>query len=943
MVWVLSVVGALIGLSVAEFWGLLSGAALGFLGAQAFEDRKRFSALDKKLITLQKLQDAMVIEQNRQQALNLTFEPETAQSSQEPLASIQGNNLPNQDVIVSPVEQENVETSGLKQPEVTAESKSSSTVFLSKESATKAQHRATVTSPPMPKKELPIDKVFNAIKRYFTEGNVIVRVGVVVMFFGLSFLVKYSIDNALLPIEVRLIVIAIAAFSMLGLGWRLRTKNEAYALILQGGGVAAVYLVIFSAYRLYGLLPAGVTFPLLILFSLLAMSLAVLQNSRALAVTAIAGGFASPILASSGGGSHVALFSYYLILNFSIFAVSWFKSWRMLNVIGFAFTFIIGSIWGATEYSASQFSSTEPFLIAFFLLYVAISVLFACKQVPELKGYVDGTLVFGVPLVGFGLQSALVYHYEYGLAWSAFALGAFYLSLVSVLWRSRLKHLRVLCEAMLVMGVIFTSLIVPFALDGRLTAATWAIEGAGFVWLGLRQLRPFVKYFGVLLQVGGALLFLIDLPYTSNYIPFLNTEFLGILIVSLAAIASSFMLSGDKDSSHNKVRLDIIFLVSGIFWWYVGGAGQVVSFSHGGSALSGLVVFVALSSAMWATLCIRLRWSLFSFFPWLFVVPMYGFLMAGLDLHHLLSHYGYIAWPLAFSICFGTYFIADQKAYTLKGSTALHATSFILLVLTVAVEASIGIERFGVQEAWVASATMIPFIGAIAFITHYSSWPVDLHALAYQKVVAYVLFVFMALWSFGVNLVQYLSPGPLPYIPLLNPVDISQALIVIVVVRWVLLKSPSLMLSEQRPILVLSFAGFCFLWFNSMMLKTLHSFGVVAYDSASLFESSIVQMSVSISWSVIGLAAMVLASRIGQRKIWLIGAGLAGIVVLKLFVLDLSERETVERIISFLVVGMLLLVVGYFSPMPPKKLESDVQSSDEPGPDQNISLENSEI
>ena len=42
------------------------------------------------------------------------------------------------------------------------------------------------------------------------------------------------------------------------------------------------------------------------------------------------------------------------------------------------------------------------------------------KQKPHLKGYVDASLVFGVPLLAFGLQGALVYNIEYGLARSLY-------------------------------------------------------------------------------------------------------------------------------------------------------------------------------------------------------------------------------------------------------------------------------------------------------------------------------------------------------------------------------------------------------------------------------------------------------------------------------------------------------------------------------------------
>ena len=42
------------------------------------------------------------------------------------------------------------------------------------------------------------------------------------------------------------------------------------------------------------------------------------------------------------------------------------------------------------------------------------------------------------------------------------------------------------------------------------------------------------------------------------------------------------------------------------------------------------------------------------------------------------------------------------------------------------------------------------------------------------------------------------------------------------------------------------------------------------------------------------------------------------VVVGKLFLVDLSGIGTVERIVSFIGVGLLMLVVGYFSPVPPK-------------------------
>ena len=114
---------------------------------------------------------------------------------------------------------------------------------------------------------------------------------------------------------------------------------------------------------------------MMVLVAALAAALAVLQDARALAVIGALGGFATPLLVSTGSGNHIALFSYYLVLDLGIAAVAWHKTWRSLNLVGFFGTFIVATAWGALKYSPQNFASSEAFLIAFFLLFVVIMVL----------------------------------------------------------------------------------------------------------------------------------------------------------------------------------------------------------------------------------------------------------------------------------------------------------------------------------------------------------------------------------------------------------------------------------------------------------------------------------------------------------------------------------------------------------------------------------------
>ncbi|MDH5765941.1 MAG: DUF2339 domain-containing protein, partial [Gammaproteobacteria bacterium] len=400
-----------------------------------------------------------------------------------------------------------------------------------------------------PESPLPLDKAILWLKNFFTTGNVLVKVGVLVLFFGVAFLIKYAAERNVFPVELRLASVGLFGIILLIIGWRLREKKTAYALVLQGGALGILYLTVFSALRLYSLIPASLAFSILFVFAIFSAALAVLQNSRALAVLGITGGFLAPILTSTGSGNYVALFSYYMILNLAVFGIAWFRSWRMLNVIGFVFTFVVGTAWGVKYYSPDHFASTEPFLAGFFIIYLAIAVLFSIRQPVELKGYVDSTLVFGVPLAGFGLQAAMVHDIEYALAWSSLTLAVVYIGLATLLWHRLSDRSRLICEAFLALGVIFATMAIPFALDARWTAGSWALEGAAAVWIGRRQLRVLPRLLGYLLQFAGGIAFLqaIDYPVDSQLFIF-NGHYLGALIVALSGLFVAWQLSLLKDN-----------------------------------------------------------------------------------------------------------------------------------------------------------------------------------------------------------------------------------------------------------------------------------------------------------------------------------------------------------------------------------------------------------
>ena len=997
-------------------------------------------------------------------------------------------------------------------------------------------------------------KIANGIWRWITDGNVFVRVGIIILFMGMTFLIRYAIGENLIPIEFRLAAVAATAIALLAWGWLQRQKRRNFALVVQGGGIGLLYLTIFAGFSLYHILPSTPAFILLFAVVVLAAILAILQDAKPLALFATVGGFLAPVLTSSGSNNYIGLFSYYTVLNIGIFSIAWFKSWRILNFLGFVFTFAISGIWGALSYKPEFFSTTEPFLIIFFLLYVAIAVLFAYRRAPLFNDYVDSSLIFGTPLLAFGMQCALVNDFEYGIAISAFSLAGFYLTLTYLLWEKFGAQFRLLCETFLSLGVIFATLAIPFAIDGSLTGATWAIEGAGILWVSIQQKQKYRRLFGAGLIFAAGIIIAYELLLSSNaqsviyQYAFLNSAFMGSTLIAIAASCASWLLSRDFEGKLGmEIKLGYGLLAYALFTLLAGFEYQIIEFdlykSHGNSLavlsiLSGLSYLIAAKKLNWvlghwvslgfinlivpaallsllyqtqlaanygylvwplagianfyilnqtksiinpkvslpahfvasallagllfwegiwqlllgySLLAIafnllgdRLNWgyikacaliflpvlvlcsiaaiiidgnlvdlsSIGSDFSWPFapgaVLWPFGFaayfyllfgnrdegyqyiselhyagalLIAGLLLwlglwplllgatalcglgYFLWRQYswlemrvistallpvmvlvpvigiaasnydpfklpafnldmspiegiGFVLWLLAFAALYLIYWLSDREEKPAHG--ILHAIALLLLTWLVTWKMSwFALDLVSFYNAWHLILLPVATLIAIRSILSAAKWPYNAHKESYHQFALIPLAGATVVWSF-LQLNSSASSLPLPWLPVLNPIDIMQAVIIMGWIwkgRVVIDRLPGEW--SVKPC-ILGLLGFMFLWINVDLLRAIHHWVGIEWDFSALVTADISQTSLSILWALLGLVVTFYATRKAKRQLWLYGATLLGVVILKLFLIDLSAQETIERIVSFTGVGLLLTLVGYLSPLPPR-------------------------
>lgn len=771
-------------------------------------------------------------------------------------------------------------------------------------------------------------------RAWFRRGNPIARVGLVILFIGGAFLVKYAADNALLPLELRLAAVAAGAIVLLGFGWYLRERQRLYALTLQGGGVAALYLTVYATLRLYALIPPSVALAMMTAVSLAAAVLAVAQRAPALAVIGFAGGFAAPLLASSGSGDHVALFSYYAVLNLGVFTVAWFRAWKLLNLVGFVFTFGVSALWRGSGYGPEQLLSTDAFLLFFFAMYLAVSILFALRQPPNLKGAVSGTLVFGLPVVVFGLHGSLVADIEYALAWSAFGFGLCYMLLAWALFLAGRASLRLLAEAFAALGVIFASLAIPLAFDEKTTAAIWAVEGAGLLWLGIRQDRRLARAFGALLQLAAAGHYATGLLGAGGaQTPLFNAGFLGGAGLAVAGFLSGWWLfrAGERLRPYERHAAWGLLLWA-VFWWLVSGINEVERFVAWRWQMAAGLSFLAGSVLLLDGLGRGARWqAAFGTAPLLAALVLVLGSLGTLEAAHPFARGAWLGWPLLWLSFYALLYRRDGDNARLfaMADRWLHALGFWTLAAVAATEAQWRIAQH-VGGVWPKLAWGLVPAGLLWLGARAPGWPLAAQRAAYRFYASLPLVLVVALWLVATSLDSAGDPIVLPYVPLLNPLDIAAMLVLLALGGWWQAlpgAERALLRAGHRALLPGLAAALVFLWMNAALIRAMHHLSGTPLLFNGVMTSTPVQAALSIFWGLLGFIAMIVATRCSLRVLWLGGAGLMAVVVAKLFLVDLAATGTLARIVSFLGVGALLLITGYFSPLPPKGEEVAEESA----------------
>ena len=759
---------------------------------------------------------------------------------------------------------------------------------------------------------------------WFTNGNTMARIGIVVLFFGIAFLLSYLAEHVTIPIELQFAGVALAGGALIGAGAWLANARRGYALALVGGGLGVLYLTTFAALQLVPLLSPASAFALLAAIAALAIILSLAFDAQALAALATLGGLLAPVLVETVS-EPLPLFGYVAIVNAVILGVAWFRAWRALDLVGFAGTFVLGLWWGHEYYEPTYFGVIEPFLAGFFIAYVAVPIVHALRGAGERR--VDAVLIFGVPMVGLALQALLVTDTRYGLAWTAAIIAVMYGLLWLALRRTNSATSGTLAAAFGALAVIFATLTVPLAVDARWTSSVWAIEAAGVYWIGCREDRRFARGFALLLQLATGIALVLGGLDEATRFAFVNRRFLGFAAIALSAFASARFgdRRGEALPATERSLLPLVFGWACV-WWLGGGLVEIDDHVATRAAPHAMLGWVVGSVAVAALLARPLQW------PRLESMSLVLLPALALSIAHDLTHgrtsvtdYGWAIYPAAWALHFAVLYRSETRAAASPKQNAgitsawlalAHAAGALLLIGQIAWEAGEWTARATPRgTVWAACAHLAPlaaYLLAMARAGRDATWPLRSFGNAYAVTAGTIVAVALGLGFVALALLNPGDPAPLPYLPVVNPLEVSLALALGALFFWARRDA-----NATPQVLYRGLGVGAFIVLNGIVARTVHHWLGVPWQLSALVASRPLQAALTLTWTVAALAAMVVATRGQLRVLWLTGAGLLAAVVVKLFAIDLAALSGLTRVVAFLGVGALLLVIGYVAPLPP--------------------------
>lgn len=391
-------------------------------------------------------------------------------------------------------------------------------------------------------------------------------VGIVMLLVGVGYFLKYAYDNAWIGPTGRLAIGTIFGLVALGLGERFRKRQWPILFqVLTGGGLATFYLCIYFSFQIYRLSDQTVSMLLAVVVTALAVVMAVANNAVPIAILALVGGFLSPVLLSTGINRPYAFFTYIAILDLVAMGSAYFRRWRILDLVCFAGTAIMYIGWHEKFYGPDQMTPALFYTSLFYLMFLLIPIFHSLvRRLPETPEGLS-LVVLSAALSLFSYYHVLFPHYRYVLGFVVLDQ-AFLVFLLFQVWTKRVGIDSRVSMSLLAIALGLVIVAIPIQLKLYGIPLAWSMEGAVFIYLGIRFRQTLCKIAGSVAFVLATAGLLHRLPlHQAVFLPVFNVPFGSWSFLVAATALSAYLLHRDKgsrDERWHKILTLIAFLLS---------------------------------------------------------------------------------------------------------------------------------------------------------------------------------------------------------------------------------------------------------------------------------------------------------------------------------------------------------------------------------------------
>ncbi len=405
------------------------------------------------------------------------------------------------------------------------------------------------------------------------------RIGIISIFIGMVLFIKYLYDRHLMsPVEKISLGIIVGLIMLIAGGFlnnkKYEKKYEYLSRTLTGGGFAVLYLIIYTAYNPYRLIPAGIDMVLLGLIIVFAVFLSLRYSSMVIASEAFFLGYIISFLSNINEYTLV----YATVLTGGLVIIVQRKGWINMGIGGLIAVYVTHISWLSGHNLAGYFAINALFLSLYFIIFttLAYTVRKPSEEAASLENF--QSVLFKIPESYHGiLIAALNAIFFYGLFYSVINTnykiyaGLFTIMVAGVYlglaYAALIKNAKELFAVYLTLCTTFITIAIPVQLNYQWITVAWAIEGFVLLLMGFRYnalgLRVFANVVGIITIVKtlfidtGLGAFDID-----NILK--STRFFAFLITIITFYASSAMYFKNKDKPEYESKFWEYYLIGGV-------------------------------------------------------------------------------------------------------------------------------------------------------------------------------------------------------------------------------------------------------------------------------------------------------------------------------------------------------------------------------------------